>query len=279
MGQIAELKDRGIIRLTGDGVREFLQGLVTCDMASVSPSQPAFGALLTPQGKILFDFLVFETGDEFLLDCRRDAASDLAKRLTFYRLRAPIEIEDLTEVFSVFAGWGDMDIPEGSAPDPRMIELGWRRAGEKGSIATSTELDNYHVHRVALGVPEGGLDFTFGEAFPHEANMDLLNGISFSKGCYVGQEVVSRMQHRGTARTRAVVVSFCGDAPSPGSKIMADGKSIGAMGSAANGHAIALVRIDKVRAAQNNGMTFDADGSTIEIPPVADAPESAIRSA
>ena len=234
----AHLSDRGLVRVSGAEARTFLDGLVTCELDKVAPDRPRFGALLTPQGKLLFDFLVFEApqdaGGGFYLDCLRFMAPDLAKRLGFYKLRAKVAVEDLSETLAVVAGWGDAasagrrDRPRRRRPAPPGARLArdrrgrgcggfasppggeaeWReaRAGEGESAAPGHGA--YHAHRIALGVPEGGKDFLFNDTFPHEALMDQLNGIDFDKGCYIGQEVVSRMQHRGTARTRIVPVVY-----------------------------------------------------------------------
>ncbi len=259
------LTDRGLVRVSGKTARDFLQGLFTCDVSDVSPASPAFGALLTPQGKILFDFFVFEQNGAFLLDCRRDLAGDFAKRLVFYRLRAPVDIEDVTGTLEVAAGWGGGTPPDGAQADPRLEALGWRTVAEPGTIATDATVADYHAHRIALGVPEGGMDYAYSNTFPHEADMDLLQGISFSKGCYVGQEVVSRMENRGTARTRIIPVRLAGEAPPPGSEIRAGDRQIGTFGSAANGLGLALVRTDRVSAALTDRVALVAGG--VEISP------------
>ncbi len=265
MDNSAILTDRGLVRVSGETAREFLQGLFTCDMSGVSPAKPAFGALLMPQGKILFDFFVFEQNNAFLLDCQKDLAGDLAKRLVFYRLRAPVDIEVVTDTLEVVAGWGNRARPEGANPDPRLDALGWRMIAEPATISTTSSLKDYHSHRIALGVPEGGMDYAYSNTFPHEADMDLLQGVSFSKGCYVGQEVVSRMENRGTARTRIIPVTLTGDAPPPGTEIRAGDRQIGTFGSAANGLGMALVRTDRVSIALADNIALLAGG--VEISP------------
>ena len=249
MGNSALLTDRGLVRVSGETARDFLQGLFTCDMAQVGPDSPAFGALLTPQGKILFDFLVFERNDEFLLDCRSELAGELAKRLIFYRLRAPVEIADVSDSHDIIAGWGTDALPDGASIDPRLFSLGWRMITSPGAFTASVSLEDYHTHRISLGIPDGGMDYVYGNTFPHEADMDLLKGVSFSKGCYVGQEVVSRMENRGTARTRIIPVKVMGETPAPGTEIRAGERPVGTFGSAANGLGIALVRTDRVSGA------------------------------
>ncbi len=262
MNQTAILDDRGVIRIGGAEARGFLQGLVTCDMDAVQAKSPAFGALLSPQGKILFDFHIQADNDGFLADCQAELVSELVKRLTFYKLRALVDIEDVSQSHRVLAAWGE----PGPGPselfsrDPRLAALGWRAIHLKdGHEPETSTLADYHMHRIALGVPEGGVDFRSGDTFPHEADMDQLNGVSFTKGCYVGQEVVSRMENRSTARTRAVLATSETDIPPAGTKIEAGGKTIGTLGSSAQGKAIVIVRIDRVEQARKDKNAFTAN--------------------
>jgi len=206
--QAALLSDRGVVKVFGDDARRFLNGLVTADMVKVTPTSPRFAALLTPQGKIIVDFMIAEApakdGGGFFLDCPRALASTLVEKLNFYKLRAKVTCEDLSEVLGVMAVWdGTGDSEYGlSYPDTRLPELGWRimlpphlaseAAADLGAALADAEA--YETHRIALGVPRGGLDFIYSDTFPHEADMDQLNGVDFDKGCYVGQEVVSRVE-------------------------------------------------------------------------------------
>jgi folate-binding protein YgfZ len=292
----AHLSDRGLVRVSGAEARTFLDGLVTCELDKVAPDRPRFGALLTPQGKLLFDFLVFEAppdaGGMFYLDCLRFMAPDLAKRLGFYKLRAKVAVEDLSETLAVVAGWGDAAAPDDAiglvGDDPRLEALGWRaivaaedaaalasppegeaesreaRAGEGESAAPGHGA--YHAHRIALGVPEGGKDFLFNDTFPHEALMDQLNGIDFDKGCYIGQEVVSRMQHRGTARTRIVPVVYeDGFTAEPWSEVTAGERRLGKVGTGANGRGLVMIRLDRAADALAAGETIRAGGMPVRI--------------
>jgi folate-binding protein YgfZ len=269
---MAYLADRGVVRLAGEGTRALLDGLLTCDLDRVAPGRPRFGALLSPQGKILFDFIVFEGSDGFYLDCAREAAGKLVERLGFYRLRAKVAIEDLSETLGVVAGWGDTPMPGQesglAAADPRLPALGWRAligqaiAAEFGWAGANA----YEAHRIALGVPEGGKDFPFNDAFPHEALMDQLHGVDFDKGCYVGQEVVSRMQHRGTARTRIVPVIYLeGTAPAAGTEVVAGGRAIGRIGSGAGRHGLAMLRLDRAADALSAGEILRAGALPIRL--------------
>ncbi len=257
------LIDRGVIRVAGEDARPFLQNLVTNDLEAVTPDQAGYGALLTPQGKIICDFLVVAVPDAegggFLLDTPLLQTADLMKRLKLYKLRAKVTLDDLTEATAVIAATDGSPLPEDAGlvyADPRLPGLGQRALIDRGGateIATAPA-DDWHARRVALGIPEGGRDFAYGDAFPHEALLDQTGGVSFKKGCYIGQEVVSRMQHRGTARTRVVPVVFDGGiAAETGAEAVAGSKPLGRIGSAANGRALALLRLDRVADAQAAG--------------------------
>jgi folate-binding protein YgfZ len=275
----ALLPDRGVVKVTGDTARDFLNGLITTDTTRLQPGLGRFGALLTPQGKITIDFLITEAssghGGGFLIDCPKPLAQALADKLKFYRLRAKIDIENLSDSLGVLAVWdGEAALkPDLTFTDPRNTKLGLRifvptDLAQKAADAIGAELvdaSTYEAHRISVGVPRGGLDFMYGDAFPHETNMDRLSGVDFDKGCYVGQEVVSRMQHRGTARTRTVRVLLDGPAPEVGSAITAGDKTVGTIGSAADGHALALMRIDRAGEALEAGIPLTAGGLSVRI--------------
>lgn len=273
----AFLPDRGVIKVAGDDARNFLNGLVTTDVDKLKPGLGRFGALLTPQGKIIVDFLITEVpaghGGGFLIDCPKALADSLATKLKFYKLRAKVTVENLD--LGVLAAWDGQPAaqPDLAFADPRNEALGTRilipeDLKQKLSDLIGAELvdaADYEAHRIALGVPRGGLDFMYGDAFPHETNMDRLAGVDFDKGCYVGQEVVSRMQHRGTARTRSVKVLLEGPSPEAGVSVMAGDKSVGTMGSSAQGKGIALVRIDRVADALDAGQPLTAGGLAVRL--------------
>jgi tRNA-modifying protein YgfZ len=271
----AHLADRGVVRVSGEDAKTFLDGLLTCDLDRVSPQNARFGSLLTPQGKILFDFIVFEApheiGGGYYLDVLKGHAADLVKRLGFYKLRAKVAIEDLSETLAVVAGW-DAPRPDDEAgliaQDPRLPALGWRAiiATEDVAEFARNPLERYHTHRIALGVPEGGRDFPFGDAFPHEALMDQLHGVDFDKGCYVGQEVVSRMQHRGTARTRLVPAVYEGGfAAEAGVEVVAGQKALGKTGTGADGRGLLMIRLDRASDALAAGETIRAGGIPVAL--------------
>lgn len=275
----AFLPDRGVIKVAGEDARNFLNGLITTDLDRLKPALGRFGALLTPQGKIIVDFLITEApaghGGGFLIDCPRALADGLATKLKFYKLRAKVTVDNLSDDLGVLAAWdGQLAAqPDLAFADPRNEHLGYRilipeDLKQKLSDLIGAELVDaaeYEAHRIALGVPRGGLDFMYGDAFPHETNMDRLAGVDFDKGCYVGQEVVSRMQHRGTARTRSVKVLLEDSSPEAGVSVMASDKSVGTMGSSAKGKGIALVRIDRVADALDAGQPLTAGGLSVRL--------------
>jgi folate-binding protein YgfZ len=275
----AFLPDRGVVKVSGEDARDFLNGLVTTDMTQLAAGQGRFGALLTPQGKIVVDFLITEApaghGGGFLIDCPRPLAQDLTNKLGFYKLRAKVTVENLSENMGVIAVWDGQPAmqPDLAFADPRDAALGWRilapqELTQKAAALIGAELVGdtaYEAHRIARGAPRGGLDFMYGDAFPHETNMDRLHGVDFDKGCYVGQEVVSRMQHRGTARTRTVKIVFDDFASEAGRPILAGEKQVGTMGSAAGQNGLALVRIDRVADALDAGLSLTSGGLALRL--------------
>jgi folate-binding protein YgfZ len=272
----AFLDDRGVVRVEGEDARSFLQGLVTCNMDGVSPGAAGFGALLSPQGKILFDFLIVEDKGAFLLDTPLALCGDLIKRLSLYKLRAKVVLRDLSapgdaglDPMGVMALW-DGEPGEGLVyDDPRHETLGRRSILPRhvARASASATADDYEGHRIRCGVPKGGVDFAFGDTFPHDADMDLIHGVDFRKGCYIGQEVVSRVEHRGSARKRIIPVSLRGTAPAPGSEIRAGEIVIGTMGSAAGDRGLAMIRTDRAEEALAAGLQLIAGTSIVELMP------------
>jgi folate-binding protein YgfZ len=256
----ALLPDRGVVKVAGDGARTLLHGLVTADILNLTPGAARFCALLTPQGKIIADFLAVEApakdGGGFFLDIPRALGPVLVQKLNLYKLRAKVIIEDLSDILRVLAIWDGLSTATYGLtyPDPRLPVLGMRAmisphlAQEAATAfgATLVDASEYEIHRIALGIPRGGSDFAYGDAFPHETDMDQLGGVDFVKGCYIGQEVVSRIEHRGSARTRAVPVRYDGAAPEPGAQVTIGERQVGVMGSAAAGRGVALLRLDRI---------------------------------
>jgi folate-binding protein YgfZ len=272
----ALLTDRGVLRVTGEPARHFLNNLVTSDIETLAPGTARYTALLSPQGKIVADFFVvaapaYEGG--FYIDCSVDIAAELHQKLGFYRLRAKLTIAKVD--LAVLAAWdGDGSTARGIVyHDPRLPALGLRvlvspdaakdAAAELG--ATWVDANDYDAHRIALGVPRGGLDFLYGDAFPHDADLDKLHGVDFGKGCFIGQEVVSRVEHRGTARNRIVPVSFDDEAPPIGANVMAGDKIVGTMGSSADEMGLAMLRIDRVADALAAGARLSAEGIPLRL--------------
>ena len=274
----ALLPDRGVIKVTGDDARKFLNGLVSNDMGKVAPGNARFAALLTPQGKIIVDFIIAEAGADdgggFFLDCPRALAPALKDKLTFYKLRAKITVDDLSAALGVMAVWDGAALSEFglSYPDPRLPALGTRTilppdlvaeaAADLG--ATLADPEAYDACRIGLGVPRGGEDFMYGDAFPHEADMDQLGGVDFQKGCYIGQEVVSRVEHRGSARSRIVPVAY-EFAPESGQPVLAGEKAVGTLMSTAKGHGLAMIRLDRVADALAAGTPLTCGNLPIQV--------------
>jgi hypothetical protein len=243
-------------------------------MVDLAVGAARYAALLSPQGKILFDFLVLripaESGAAFLIDGPAAQVGELARRLGFYRLRAKVTIADESAERAVAAFWGaaPAERPGGFVyVDPRDPRLGWRAILPRADApAIGGGAQAYEAHRIRLGVPRGGVDFAYADIFPHDANLDLLHGVDFEKGCYVGQEVVSRMRHRGTSRKRIIRLALAGAAPAPGAPVLAGETPVGTLGSAAGGLALALLRLDRVEDARaaGRGLTVGGVGASIE---------------
>ena len=273
------LSDRGVVKVAGPEARGFLHGIVTSDVESLSPGQSRYAALLTPQGKVIADFMMTEAeaadGGGFFLDCPAALAGALAEKLAFYRLRAKVTIEDLSERLGVLAAWEGNGSTECGLlyPDPRLPALGLRcilpqdlaaeASAELG--ATLTDAAAYDAYRIGLGVPRGGIDFAYGDVFPHDVDMDQLGGVDFAKGCYIGQEVVSRMEHRGSARSRIVTVTYDEFAPEAGMPVMAGDKTVGTLGSTAGGRGLAMLRLDRLEDALAAGTPITAGGIPLRV--------------
>lgn len=273
---VTVLADRGVVSVTGADAEKLLGGLITNDIALIAEAHALYAALLAPQGKMLFDFLVVKRGDGFLLDTLREKTGDLVKRLSMYKLRAQAEIRDVSADFAVGAAWGGetvpSDVPAGALvyADPRLPALGSRFIADVTAVrdagdAVNASPEAYEAHRIGLGVPEGGRDFVFGDTFPHEALLDQLNGVSFDKGCYVGQEVVSRMQHRTTVRKRVVPVEADQELPQGPLPVLVGEAEIGRLGSVAGQRGLALLRLDRVAEAQRGGTLVTVNGLPLRV--------------
>lgn len=268
------LSDRGVIEVAGADATSFLHKLVTNSVLNIPAGESRFSGLLTPQGKLMFDFFVvpLPEGPEagYYFDCPREQSADLAKRVNFHKMRAKITISDRSEELGVAAIWGG-DAPAGfegvAARDMRAPEMGLRVIGAReklASLGTANEAA-YEAHRVAQGVPKGGVDFVYGDAFVHDVNLDRLNGVDFKKGCYVGQEVVARVHFRNSARKRIVKVYFNGPTPEPGAQIMAGEIAIGQIGSTAGSEGLASLRLDRLEDAKAAGAPVKAGEAALDV--------------
>ncbi|USQ96465.1 CAF17-like 4Fe-4S cluster assembly/insertion protein YgfZ [Caulobacter sp. RL271] len=237
---VAHLASRAVIAVSGPDWRSFLQGLLTQDVETLAPGALRFAALLTPQGKLLYDLFVAGTEDGALLDVAAEHRAAILTRLTMYRLRAKATLE--ASDLPVFAVFGGEVAGEGLYADPRLPGLGARAYGERPANADE---DAYEAHRLALGVP-GPADWGSEANYPIEADFDLLAGIDFKKGCFVGQETTSRMKRRGTIKTRMLPITFEGPAPAFGTEVLAGELRAGEVLSGGDGRAMALLRLDRI---------------------------------
>lgn len=261
MTKVSLLPDRVVCKIGGADAHEFLQNLLTNNLDLVSPSRAIYTLLQTPQGKYLFDFFIIEQDEHYLIDCDREAAPELLKRLMFYKLRADVTLASLGEEWVVGAVW-DIE-PKGGAGqaelfhggmlfnDPRLAKLGQRfmvpaaSADAALSVGNPSTPQDYDTHRITLAVP-GAQDLMTDKTFPMEANLDLLNAIDFQKGCFVGQEVTSRTHRKGRVRKRIVTVTADAELPAPHTPVMADDRQAGEMLSSSGTVGLALLRLDRL---------------------------------
>ena len=254
------LNDRALIRMSGAETQSFLHNLITTDIVSLGATEARPGALLTPQGKILFDFMIWRDGDDFIIETAEGQREALTKRLTMYKLRAAISLA--AEGTGVTVSWDGA--PTDGLKDSRFAKAGIdvvRRPGQHGG----DDITLYEALRATHGIAVSGSDYALQDAFPHDVLMDLNGGLSFKKGCYVGQEVVSRMQHRGTARRRVVTVGSTEPLPASGTEITANGKPIGTLGSVTGHRGLAIVRIDRAGDAMSSGTPLLAGDVTVTV--------------
>ena len=281
------LADRGVLALRGADVRPFLQGLISNDVGRIRADQAAYAALLTPQGKFLFDFFIAEQGDALLLETELARLADLQRRLMMYRLRSKVEIEDVSARLVVAALVGEdvggvLDLParpgacrtldQGLAfIDPRLVRMGARALLPQSSAASTLAAlgletaprAEYERLRLGLGVPDGSRDLIVEKATLLESGFEELNGVDFNKGCFVGQELTARMKYRSLVRKRLLPVIFVGAAPAPGAIIRLGEREAGEMRSSIDGHGLALLRLEHVAKARESGTPLVADGTEI----------------
>ena len=255
-----KLPSRAVITAAGEDARNFLQNLVTADIDELKPGQAVYSALLQPQGKILFDFFLLADNGRYVIDCSAARKADLLKRLAFYKLRAKVTLADSDEDVGVALVKPETGL---AYTDPRVAQLGARLVAPKGSLPDA-DGQTYRGGRIRLGLADSDEDIGSGELFPHEANLDQLGAVSFKKGCFIGQEVVSRMEHRGTARSRIVPV-YSPESAAKGSEIKADGKTIGTVLSSAGSDALALIRLDRLKDAVAAGAGLLTEAGPIHV--------------
>lgn len=270
------LADRALISVSGPEAEHFLQNILTVDLDALGQDEAKPGALLAPQGKILFDFLVSRAAENaFRLECRADIADDFIKRLMFYRLRAKVDISKQEQ--DVVAVWWQPDsnasqndsaaLPSESSTgmrDSRFSLPVWRFYEAPLPEADAKQAD-WNAFRLSQGVAESGPDYALNDAFPHDVLLDQLDGVGFKKGCFIGQEVVSRMQHRGTARRRVLLVEAADALPASGTELTVNGRPVGVLGSVSDTRGLAIARIDRVKAAMDASQEISADGVAVSL--------------
>ncbi|TIT22677.1 MAG: folate-binding protein YgfZ [Mesorhizobium sp.] len=263
----ASLRDRALVSVSGPDAEHFLQNILTTDLDALGSSEAKPGALLTPQGKILFDFLISRAGENaFRLECRAETADDFMRRLTLYKLRAKVQIGKLDQPVVTVLWESDSTASQfESAPfaDARFVDAIVKRFYD--GTAEGGDLAAWQAFRIAHGIAESGADYQLGDAFPHDVLLDEIGGVGFKKGCYVGQEVVSRMQHRGTARRRVLIVSAERPLPTSGAELTVEGRPVGTLGSTAGRTGLAIARIDRVKAALDAGLPILADDVAVSL--------------
>ena len=254
MTSIAHLPTRAVLSVSGEDRVAYLQGLVSNDVALASPGQAIWAALLTPQGKWLADFFIFADGERLLLDVEAAQRDDLVRRLLRFRLRSRVVIE--AEPLEVYAAWGGAP-PDGvAAPDPRVAEAGWRVLAT--GLATTATAADYDLHRLVLGLPDGSRDMEAEKSTLLEAGFDELRGVSWTKGCYMGQELTARTKYRGLIKRRLVPVSSEAVLPPPGTPVLRDGVEVGVLRSTNGASGLALLRLDAIGAALECGGALTA---------------------
>ncbi len=245
----AILTERAQIHVSGTDAQHFLHNLVTADIEGLPYRVWMASALLSAQGKIMFGFLVARNGDGFVLELALQDAAEFHKRLKFYRLRAKVDLSQPAQV-SIAASWSSDTTDPAALRDGRFFGLDvWRSARSEFAHG---DADAWTSLRIEYGIAEPHADYAYNDTFPHDVNLDQINGVSFKKGCYVGQVVVSRMQHRGTARRRVMIAAGSG-ALTSSMEVKTGGKIAGTIGSVSGTSGMALVRLDRIKVAMDRG--------------------------
>lgn len=258
--------ERSLIRAAGPDARAFLQNLLTQDLGKLDEAGVIYAALLSPQGKLVADMNLWANGDAIVLEADPARAADLKRRLGLYKLRARVTLEDASGALQVL--WSPTRFAAASA-DPRFPqgELGWRAIGPSPSGLTPSGDERFDARRLAVGAPDLARDAAPEEVFALEALLEELHGVDFQKGCFVGQENVSRMKRRATTRRKFCPIAFDGPALSPGAMVHADGAELGTVRSGGPGRAIALLRLDRALAATAHGHVLNAGDRPVRLDP------------
>ncbi|MDX1922936.1 MAG: folate-binding protein [Alphaproteobacteria bacterium] len=246
----ALLASRAVLRLAGPDRFTFLQGLISQDIQLAVDGKPLFAAFLTPQGKYLFDFFVVPDGDTLLIDCSADQINDLVKRLSFYKMRSQVALEDTRKYFSVFGLWGAPSGHPLAFADPRLAAMGERliiKKSDEASIVTNREESDYREWRYKNGVAEGLVEIETGHSTLLEINFDVLNAISWTKGCYMGQELTARTHYRGLIKKRYLPFKFEGLPPERHHNILHEGFDIGRVMAIGKDYGLGLFQLDKIK--------------------------------
>jgi tRNA-modifying protein YgfZ len=256
---MTQLLHRKVLEVQGEDKATFLQGLISNDIHQVTPERAIYAALLNPQGRFLYDFFIVEKDEPYLLDVEAARLEALLKKLSLYKLRSKVTLTPRPDL-KVFAVWGDgvasaLDLPEdagtahnGIFMDPRLVDLGARIIEEAPprDFQPATPQD-YDLHRLKLGIPEGGMDLIPERAILLESGLDELNAISWTKGCYLGQELTARTKYRGLVRKRLFPIIIEGKAPAEGTEVFFNSDSVGEMRSHNTSHGLALLRVEAVK--------------------------------
>lgn len=265
------LPRRGFLSISGVDRREYLQGLISNDINLCQTEKPIYAAFLTPQGKFLHDMFIVCFAESFLIECEAERTEDLLKRLRLHKLRAKIDIENVSSQYSVWALWGE-EVPllPGSFADPRLSALGLRLITGKSTALNTSSLDidecafsEYDQHRLKLGIPDGSRDMIIDKSTLLENNMDRLNAVSWSKGCYIGQELTARMHYRALVKKRLYPVTLQGIAPSLGADITLNGDVIGEMRSSLNTAGLALLNVKSAQEAMDKNLEMLCNGTQL----------------
>lgn len=283
----SSLGHRGVIAVSGDDRREFLQGLVSNDVSHVAPDRAIHAALLTPQGRFLFDMFIVEHNGALLLEVERDRAADLARKLTMYRLRSKVTIENRGTGWEVVAAHGEgaaaaLGLPDEAGAaiaiddavayvDPRLPGLGVRVIAPDGHIATKlpprgfapAPFESWDHVRLTLGVPDGSRDLPVEKALLLECGFDELHGVDWKKGCYMGQELTARTKYRGLVKKRLLPVTVDGPLPAPGTPVTVNGQEAGEMRSGLGTQGLALLRLEALDKARSSGAPLTAGAATL----------------